>query len=58
MKAEKMLRTTQLRSYKDRKEFAKDFKSVYKAPTKDSAWNNLMAVKDKWSEKYPLSFKS
>ena len=45
-------------SYKDRKEFANDFKSVYKAPTKDSAWNNLMAVKDKWSEKYPLSFKS
>lgn len=45
-------------SYKDRKEMAKDFKSVYKAPTKENAWNNLMKLKDKWGKKYPLSFKS
>ncbi len=45
-------------SYKDIKELASDFKSVYKAPTKDSAWNNLMSVKEKWSKKYPLPFKS
>jgi putative transposase len=40
-------------SYKDRKEMANDFKSVYKVPTKESVWNNLMVVKDKWSKKYP-----
>ena len=37
---------------------ANDFKSVCKAPTKESAWNNLMTVKDKWSKKYPLPIKS
>ena len=58
MKAEKMLRTTQLSSYKDRKEMAKDFKSVYKASTKENAWSNLMKLKEKWGKKYPLSFKS
>ena len=45
-------------SYKDRKELAKDFKAVYKAPTKENAWNNLMELKKKWGKKYPLSFKS
>ena len=44
-------------SYKDKKEFAKDFKSVYKAVTKESAWNNFIQLKDKWGKKYPLSFK-
>ncbi len=44
-------------SYKDRKELAKDFKAVYKAPTKENAWNNLMELKKKWGKKYPLSFK-
>ena len=44
-------------SCKDKKEFAKDFKSVYKAVTKESAWNNFIQLKDKWGKKYPLSFK-
>lgn len=44
-------------SYKDKKLFASEFKSMYKAATKDSAWNSLMALKEKWGKKYPLSFK-
>jgi transposase-like protein len=43
--------------YKDKKIFANDFKSVYKSPTKDGAWNNFITLKEKWGKKYPLSFK-
>jgi putative transposase len=42
-------------SYKDMKEFAKDIKSIYQAPTQESALKGLNALKEKWSEKYPLA---
>ena len=42
-------------SYKDMKEFAKDAKSIYQAPTQEAALKGLNALKEKWSEKYPLA---
>ncbi|BBJ29123.1 transposase, mutator type (plasmid) [Athalassotoga saccharophila] len=42
-------------SYKDLKEFSKDTKSIYQAPTEESARKGLNALKEKWSEKYPLA---
>lgn len=45
-------------SYKDLKEFAKDFKSVYKAINEEEALENLAEVEEKWGKKYPYSIKS
>ncbi|MTI64982.1 MAG: IS256 family transposase [Firmicutes bacterium] len=45
-------------SYKHRKEFAKDFKAVYKAVNEKSAYENLNNLKEKWGEKYPFALKS
>ena len=43
-------------SYKDMKEFAKDIKSIYQAPTQEATLKKgLRALKEKWSEKYPLA---
>ena len=42
-------------SYKDMKEFAKDAKSIYQTPTQEAALKGLNALKEKWSEKYPLA---
>lgn len=45
-------------SYKDIKEFAKDFKSVYKAVNEKTAYENLNEIKNKWDDKYPFACKS
>ena len=45
-------------SYKDYKQFAKDFKAVYKAPTEEAALENLYEAKEKWGIKYPYAIKS
>jgi transposase-like protein len=45
-------------SWKDKKEFVKDLKTVYKAATLDEAEDNLLRLSDKWSNKYLLSVKS
>ncbi|SNS82934.1 MatE protein [Anaerovirgula multivorans] len=45
-------------SYKDLKEFSKDFKIVYTAINEQQHLENLHAVKDKWEEKYPYALKS
>lgn len=45
-------------SYKDRKNFAADLKTVYSAVNEDAALENLMAAKDKWDKKYPNAIKS
>ena len=51
-----MLRNSfQYLSYKDRKKFASDFKSVYKAPTEDAALQALNDVKETWGKKYPYA---
>jgi len=39
---------------KDQKEFMKDLKVVYQATTKDFAEDNLIALTEKWSKKYPI----
>lgn len=45
-------------SYKDLKEFSRDFKAVYTAINEDTALDNLSSVKDKWGVKYPYAIKS
>ena len=45
-------------SYKNKKEFAVDLKSIYLSGSEEQARQNLDAVSEKWSEKYPNSLKS
>lgn len=45
-------------SYKHYKEFAKDFKEVYKAPSEDLALLKLDELESKWSDKYPNALRS
>lgn len=45
-------------SYKDIKEFARDFKEVYKAPNEEAALESLGEVEEKWCKKYPYAIKS
>lgn len=40
-------------SYKDVKEFAIDFKNVYRAVNEEDALENLTQLDDKWGKKYP-----
>jgi transposase-like protein len=43
---------------KDQKEFMKQLKSVYSAPTEEAALENLNELEEKWSKKYTLALKS
>lgn len=43
---------------KDMKAFAKDLKAIYGAPTESAGMEQLEAVTEKWSEKYPNAMKS
>ena len=36
---------------KDRKAFAADLKTIYRATNEEQAIENLLSVKDKWSDK-------
>lgn len=45
-------------SYRDLKEFARDFKGVYKAPSEASALEKLSEMREKWGKKYPYAIKS
>jgi transposase-like protein len=44
--------------YKDRKAFVSDLKGIYKAVNEEVAMDNLLSLKDKWSNKYPNAVKS
>jgi len=44
--------------YKDRKTFVADLKGIYKAVNEEVAMENLILLKDKWSNKYPNAVKS
>lgn len=44
-------------SYKDRKDFALDLKSIYHAPTEEKALQSLEKVTDKWEHLYPNTMK-
>ena len=50
--------STKFISYKDRKEFVKDLKLVYKADTEEMAVVALDALEDKWGAKYTASVTS
>lgn len=45
-------------SYKDLREFANDFKEVYKAVNEETALDKLSKVEEKWGKKYPYAIKS
>lgn len=45
-------------SYKDLKEFTKDFKSVYTAPNEEAALERLYELKEKWGKEYSYAFRS
>ncbi len=45
-------------SYKDKKEFAVNLKSIYLSGNEEQARQNLDAVSEKWSEKYSNALKS
>ena len=44
-------------SYKDRKDFALDLKSIYHAPTEEKALQSLEKVTEKWEHLYPNTMK-
>ena len=45
-------------SYKDRKEYAKDLKTIYTAPSEERGYELMVEVTDKWNKSYPNSMKS
>ena len=45
-------------SYKDLKEFSKDFKDVYHAINEEVALENLYELKEKWGKEYPFAIRS
>jgi transposase-like protein len=45
-------------SYKDRKSFAHDLKSIYTAPSEEAGLTALNSVKDSWKVKYPFALRS
>jgi len=45
-------------SYKDLKEFSKDFKEVYKAVNEEVALEKITKIEEKWGKKYPYAIKS
>lgn len=45
-------------AWKNQKEFMQDLKLVYKAPSLKSAEDNLLALEEKWGQKYPMVMRS
>ena len=45
-------------SYKNVKEFSKDFKEVYQAINEDVALEKLYELKEKWGKEYPFAIRS
>ena len=43
---------------KDRKAFVKDLKTIYKAPNRETAENNLLHLDEQWSNKYAIAVRS
>ena len=44
--------------YTDRKEVARDLKTIYQAPTDEKGYENLLELEEKWGSKYPGMIKS
>ena len=45
-------------SYKDRKAFVKDLKTVYKAANRETAEKKLLELKKQWNDKYAIAVRS
>lgn len=45
-------------TYKDRKAFAADLKTIYTAINREQAESHLLEVSEKWAKKYPAALKS
>jgi putative transposase len=45
-------------SWKDRKAFTADLKTIYQAPTREAAEMRLLELAEKWSERYPMAVRS
>ena len=45
-------------SEKDKKEFSKDLKTIYHAPSESQGHENMLEISEKWSKKYPHAMKS
>src|SRR5215213_150015 len=45
-------------SWKDRKAFVADLRSIYQAPTREAAETRLLDVAEKWSGTYPMAVRS
>jgi len=45
-------------TWRDRRPLARDLRTVYQAPTREAGWNALLALEEKWGDKYLLSIKS
>ncbi len=45
-------------SDKDKKQFANDLKTIYHAKNEEAGYEKMIAVSEKWSEKYPHAMKS
>ena len=43
---------------KNQKEFMNDLKTIYQAPSKETAEENLLALEEKWGDKYQMVIKS
>ena len=45
-------------NYKDLKEFTKDLRQIYTSQNEKKAYEKLQEVKNKWKDKYLVSFKT
>lgn len=45
-------------SWKDRKAFTADLKSIYQAPTREAAETRLLELAERWSATYPMAIRS
>lgn len=45
-------------SWKDRKAFTADLKSIYQAPTREAAETRLLELAERWSASYPMAIRS
>jgi putative transposase len=45
-------------SWKDRKAFTADLKTIYQAPTREAAEVKLLEMAERWSERYPIAVRS
>lgn len=44
-------------SWKDRKAFAHDLRTIYQAPTREAAESQLLEVSEKWNSSYPVALR-